>query len=77
MSTSTSTSATATASPPQAPEPVPVGPRKRWTTAEFDHLIRSGVLREGSRAFLWDGEIIEPMSENPPHRQRRRPTSCG
>jgi Uma2 family endonuclease len=46
---------------------VPMGPRKRWTIAEFDDLVRKGFLREGSRTFLWDGEIIEPMPENPPH----------
>ncbi|MFO0950366.1 MAG: Uma2 family endonuclease [Isosphaeraceae bacterium] len=41
--------------------------RKRWTIAEFDGLVRDGYLREGSRAYLWDGEILEPMSENQPH----------
>ncbi len=59
--------APATALAESAPEPASVGPRKRWTTAEYDDLIRKGIIREGSRAFLWDGEIIEPMSENPPH----------
>ena len=40
---------------------------RRWTTAEFDSMIASGYLREGSKTFLWDGEIIEPMPENQPH----------
>jgi hypothetical protein len=40
---------------------------RRWTTAEFDALVADGHLREGSKAFLWDGEIIEPMPENEPH----------
>ncbi len=41
---------------------------RRWTTAEFEHLIEIGVF-EGQRAELIDGEIIEmsPMLE--PHAQ--------
>lgn len=61
---------TAPATPP-APPPwrglSPTRPIRRWTTAEFDEMVRTGLLREGSPAFLWDGEIIEPMSENRPH----------
>src|SRR4051812_14796399 len=63
----------ATTAPPPPPTsapasvPEPVGPTKRWTTAEFDDMVRSGIIREGSRAFLWGGETIEPMSENQPH----------
>ncbi len=45
----------------------PTRPRKRWTTAEFDEMVRTGILREGGQEFLWDGEIIEPMPENRPH----------
>jgi Uma2 family endonuclease len=40
---------------------------RRWTTAEFDALLAEGFLVEGSKTFLWDGEIIEPMPENQPH----------
>jgi Uma2 family endonuclease len=29
--------------------------------------MEEGKLRNGSRTFLWDGEIIEPMPENLPH----------
>ena len=47
--------------------PGSVGPKKRWTIAEFDRLVIDGYLREGSRTYLWDSEIIEPMPENPPH----------
>jgi len=39
----------------------------RLSTAEFDRLVAEGSIREGSRAYLWDGEIIEPMPEDPPH----------
>ncbi len=42
-------------------------PRRRLTTDEFHRLVESGALREGSRAFLWDGEMIEPMAEGPQH----------
>ncbi|MGE3818471.1 MAG: Uma2 family endonuclease [Isosphaeraceae bacterium] len=48
-------------------EPSEELPRKRWSTAEFDRLLNAGFLEEGSRTYLWDGEIIEPRSENPPH----------
>lgn len=39
----------------------------RWTTAEFDALLAGGYLREGSRTFLWGGEIVDPMPEKEPH----------
>jgi hypothetical protein len=26
-----------------------------------------GILREGSRTYLWDGRIVEPPPEDPPH----------
>ena len=39
----------------------------RWTTAEFDALLAGGFLVEGTKTFLWDGEIIDPMPENLPH----------
>jgi Uma2 family endonuclease len=57
-----------TIAPHPAPvTPAPVGPPKRWTIAEFDALVRGGHIREGSSTYLWDGEIIEPMAEKPPH----------
>jgi Uma2 family endonuclease len=66
-------SASATTAPAPAPASVPVsvpesvGPKKRWTTAEFDRLVADGYLRDGPDTYLWDFEIIEPMSEYPPH----------
>jgi Uma2 family endonuclease len=51
----------------KAPEPATTANRKRWTIAEFDRLVRDGILREGGPEFLWDGEILQAMSENPPH----------
>jgi len=39
--------------------------RRRWTTAEFLRLDELGMV--GKREYLWDGEILEAMSKNPPH----------
>ena len=50
-----------------APTAVPPLQRYRWSSAEFYRLIDAGFIREGSKTFLWDGEIVEPMAENPPH----------
>jgi Uma2 family endonuclease len=41
--------------------------RYRFTDAEFDRMVRAGVFRPGSRAFLWNGEIVEAMAEDQPH----------
>jgi len=41
--------------------------RRRWTIEEFDPLVAGGLIREGGRTYLWDGEIIEPIPENQPH----------
>lgn len=53
--------------PADATSPAQSRPRRRWTDAEFDRLVESGVIREGSPAFLWDGEVIDPMAEDYPH----------
>jgi Uma2 family endonuclease len=45
----------------------PTDPPKRWTTAEFDRLVEEGHIEEGSGIYLWEGQIVEPMSENQPH----------
>ncbi len=42
-------------------------PRYRWTSEEFKRIVDQGILREDSRAFLWDGEIYEPMARKRPH----------
>ena len=41
--------------------------KRRLTTAEFDAMLADGYLREGSKTYLWNGEIIEPMAEDQPH----------
>ena len=38
----------------------------RLSTAEFDRLVAEGSIC-GGRAYLWDGEMIEPMPENRSH----------
>ena len=45
------------------------GPRaaRRWTGDDLDRMIDAGIVREGTNAYLWDGEIIEPMAEDQPH----------
>jgi Uma2 family endonuclease len=58
---------TAEATPKAKSTPQSTWRTHRWTTAEFDAMVGSGYLREGSKTFLWDGEIIEPMPENEPH----------
>jgi Uma2 family endonuclease len=56
---STSASKTATKTKPWR--------RYRFTDKEFDRMVCAGILREGSHAFLWNGEIIQPMAEDQPH----------
>ena len=47
--------------------PSPAGPRPlRWTCAEFHRFGDMGV-REGRRAMLIDGVILEQGPMNPPH----------
>jgi Uma2 family endonuclease len=53
-----------TARPPRLED---VRPERRWTIAEFERLIDAGFLREGGPEFLWNGKILTPMSEHPPH----------
>ena len=40
---------------------------RRWTGEDLDRMIDAGIVREGTNAYLWDGEIIEPMAEDQPH----------
>ena len=52
----------------ESPGLVPgIGIRHRWTNAEFDRMLALGLLREGGPEFLWDGEIVSPMPEDPEH----------
>jgi len=39
----------------------------RLTTAEYHELFDRGDLAVGPDDFLWDGEVIRPMPEKPPH----------
>jgi hypothetical protein len=56
-----------TTAPPETATRRPIETRKRWTTAEFDRLVRDGYIEEGSRTYLWEGEIIEPTTIYPAH----------
>lgn len=40
---------------------------RRWTGDDLDRMIDAGIVREGTNAYLWGGEIIEPMAEDQPH----------
>jgi Uma2 family endonuclease len=40
---------------------------KRWTRAEYERLLRHGVLGEDNHVQLIDGEIIELAPQGPPH----------
>ena|SRR3990172_200011 len=40
---------------------------KRWTRAEYERLLRHGVLGEDDHVQLIDGEIIELAPQGPPH----------
>ncbi len=40
---------------------------RRWTGEDLDRMIDAGIVREGTNAYLWDGEIIEPIAEDQPH----------
>jgi len=58
-------------SPPSLVEPPDTAHRPglphRWTNAEFERMVPLGLLREGDRTFLWDGEVLSPMPEDPEH----------
>jgi Uma2 family endonuclease len=47
-------------------EPVDL-PLKRWTTDEYHHLIRAGILTSDDQVELLDGQIIEMVPQDPPH----------
>ena len=40
---------------------------RRWTGDDLDRMVEAGIVREGTGAYLWDGEIKEPMAEDQPH----------
>ena len=62
------TTASTSSRPSRSPASTGRGPReRRWTIAEFERLMDCGFLREGGPEFLWDGKILTPMSEYPPH----------
>jgi hypothetical protein len=52
-----------------APPETPVHPltRRRWSGEEFDRMMYLGIIREGGREYLWDGDVIDPAVEEFPH----------
>lgn len=46
-------------------EAAPAPHRKRWTRKECDFLAQNGILTD--RYELINGDIVEKMSQNPPH----------
>ena len=42
-------------------------PRKRWTRAEYDHLVNIGFFTPNDKIELLEGELVRKMTVNPPH----------
>jgi hypothetical protein len=40
---------------------------RRLTGDDLDQMVEAGIVREGTGAYLWDGEIKVPMAEDQPH----------
>ncbi|HEX9697943.1 MAG TPA: Uma2 family endonuclease [Acidobacteriota bacterium] len=41
--------------------------RRRFTVADYHAMARAGILTEGDRVELLDGEIVRKMTINSPH----------
>ena len=53
---------------PQFYKPKPMRVRlKKWTRAEYDNMVAAGILTERNKVELIEGEIVQKMSQNPPH----------
>ncbi len=63
--------ATATALPPDT-RPRPTLPVRKFTLAEYHHLIDIGFLKSSDRVELINGWIVPKMPQNPPHAQTVR-----
>ena len=40
---------------------------RRWTREEYDRMVDAGILREGEKVELVDGEILNKMGQGEPH----------
>jgi Uma2 family endonuclease len=40
---------------------------RRWTREEYDRMVDAGILREGEKVELIDGEILHKMTQGEPH----------
>jgi Uma2 family endonuclease len=47
--------------------PLPPLPVRRFTVAEYHHLLATGVLKSGDPYELLEGWIVQKMSRNSPH----------
>jgi Uma2 family endonuclease len=41
---------------------------RRWTRQEYDRMVEVGILRDGEKLELIDGEILHKMTQGEPHR---------
>ena len=68
MTATAAAEATAPPIPPPEPETTADNSRpRRWTVEEFFRAARLGLFRPDERLELLSGEIIEKMTQNPPH----------
>jgi Uma2 family endonuclease len=49
--------------------PLPPLPPKRWTVAEYHHMLDSGLLKDGDPVELLEGWLVTKMTRNAPHEQ--------
>lgn len=40
---------------------------KQWTVDAYRHMVEIGILTQGNRVGLLEGQIIEMNSQLPPH----------
>lgn len=61
---------TLTTSAVRLPEPVVFDPLRlrRFSVAEYDKMVETGILTPDSRVELLEGWIVKKTSPNPPHR---------
>lgn len=47
--------------------PVPEGPLYRLSPAQYDAMVKAGIVDEQDRVELLEGVLVEKMTQNPPH----------
>ncbi len=56
-----------TKAPPNLPPSGPPPPMRRFTLAEYHHMIDTGILSENDNVELLEGWIVPKMPRKPPH----------